>query len=50
MRILLHRDFFDYAAIEPELQGFDACFFCLGVSAAMEAWRNRARAGRREPC
>lgn len=34
LRELVHRDFFDYAAIEPELQGFDACFFCLGVSAA----------------
>jgi uncharacterized protein YbjT (DUF2867 family) len=23
---------YDYSAIEPQLQGFDACFFCLGVS------------------
>jgi len=25
-------DFFDLSSIEPELRGFDACFFCLGVS------------------
>jgi uncharacterized protein YbjT (DUF2867 family) len=31
---LLHADLFDYAGIEDRLAGFDACFFCLGVSAA----------------
>src|SRR3984885_4554571 len=31
---LIHTDFFDYSAIEPELTGFDACFFSLGVSSA----------------
>lgn len=25
-------DFLDYSAIEQELRGFDACFYCLGVS------------------
>jgi uncharacterized protein YbjT (DUF2867 family) len=29
---IVHRDLFDYASIESELTGFDACFFCLGVS------------------
>ncbi|HYP84645.1 NAD-dependent epimerase/dehydratase family protein [Variovorax sp.] len=29
---LVHKDMFDFGAIEPQLQGFDACFFCLGVS------------------
>lgn len=29
---LLHQDFFDYSTIENRLQGYDACFFCLGVS------------------
>jgi len=29
---IIHDDFLDYAAIEPQLTGFDACFFCLGVS------------------
>ena len=29
---LIVQDFHDYSAIEPQLTGFDACFFCLGVS------------------
>lgn len=31
---LVHEDFFDYTAIEDQLRGLDACFFCLGVSSA----------------
>jgi len=31
---IVHRDFFDFTAIEPRLAGWDACFFCLGVSSA----------------
>jgi len=31
---LVHADFFDYSVIEPELTGYDACFFSLGVSSA----------------
>lgn len=34
LRELVHRDFLDFSAIESELSGFDACFFCLGVSSA----------------
>ena len=34
LKELIHADMFDYSAIESELQPFDACFFCLGVSAA----------------
>ena len=34
LRELTHEDYFDYSAIETELSGHDACFFCLGVSAA----------------
>jgi len=34
LRELIHRDFLDFSAIETELSGFDACFFCLGVSSA----------------
>ncbi|WP_198919856.1 NAD-dependent epimerase/dehydratase family protein [Pseudomonas chlororaphis] len=33
LRQLQHRDMFDYGQLEAQLQGFDACFFCLGVSA-----------------
>ena len=29
---ILHKDFFDYSSIESELRGYNACFFCLGVS------------------
>jgi uncharacterized protein YbjT (DUF2867 family) len=29
---VLHKDFFDYSALETTLSGYDACFFCLGVS------------------
>jgi uncharacterized protein YbjT (DUF2867 family) len=29
---VIHRDFFDLKPIEQQLAGFDACFFCLGVS------------------
>lgn len=32
LREIVQPDLFHYAGIEPELRGFDACFFCLGVS------------------
>jgi len=28
----IHSDFLDYSDIEDQLTGYDACFFCLGVS------------------
>jgi uncharacterized protein YbjT (DUF2867 family) len=31
---IVHHDFLDYSTIEDGLRGYDACFFCLGVSAA----------------
>lgn len=31
---LIHGDFSDFSAAEHALTGFDACFFCLGTSAA----------------
>jgi uncharacterized protein YbjT (DUF2867 family) len=34
LREIVHGDFFDFSPIERELAGFDACFFCLGVSSA----------------
>ncbi|MFW2387610.1 MAG: NAD(P)H-binding protein [Polyangiales bacterium] len=34
VRQIVREDLFDYADIEDELSGYDACFFCLGVSAA----------------
>jgi uncharacterized protein YbjT (DUF2867 family) len=32
MREIVHDNFLDYSAIESQFAGFDACFFCLGVS------------------
>jgi uncharacterized protein YbjT (DUF2867 family) len=32
LREIVHKDLFDLSSIESELTGFDACFFCLGVS------------------
>jgi uncharacterized protein YbjT (DUF2867 family) len=32
LRELVHADFTNFAPIEGELGGYDACFFCLGVS------------------
>ncbi len=34
LREIVHPDLFEYGDIESQLLGFDACFFCLGVSAA----------------
>jgi uncharacterized protein YbjT (DUF2867 family) len=34
LREITHNDLTNYAAIEPQLAGFDACFFCLGVSSS----------------
>jgi uncharacterized protein YbjT (DUF2867 family) len=34
LREILHPDLTHYSEIEVELAGFDACFFCLGVSSA----------------
>ena len=34
VREVLRQDFFDYRDLEAEFTGVDACFFCLGVSAA----------------
>ena len=34
LREVVRRNLLDYQAIESELRGFDACFFCLGVSSA----------------
>ena len=39
---ILHDNFMDFSAIESRLRGYDACFFCLGVSSVgMDAERYR---------
>jgi uncharacterized protein YbjT (DUF2867 family) len=32
LKEVIHQDFYDYSAIEEHLKGYNACFFCLGVS------------------
>jgi uncharacterized protein YbjT (DUF2867 family) len=34
LRELVHGDLWNYSSVEAELSGFDACFFCLGVTSA----------------
>jgi uncharacterized protein YbjT (DUF2867 family) len=34
VREIVHNDFWHYESIEAGLSGFDACFFCLGVTSA----------------
>ena len=34
LRDLVHKDLHEYASIAQELTGFDACFFCLGITSA----------------
>jgi uncharacterized protein YbjT (DUF2867 family) len=39
---IIRDNFLDYSDIEPQLAGYDACFFCLGVSSiGMDAERYR---------
>lgn len=32
LKEIIHANFFDFAPIEDQLSGYNACFFCLGVS------------------
>src|ERR1700693_5313829 len=34
LREIVHSDLSNYASIQPDLSGFDACFFCLGIASA----------------
>src|SRR5579872_1827062 len=34
LREVAHADFLDFSVLESELSGYDACFFCLGVTSA----------------
>ncbi len=43
LRELIHHDFFDLTPISHELREHDACFFCLGVSAASLTERDYRR-------
>jgi hypothetical protein len=43
LRELLHNDFLDFSPVENQLAGFDACFFCLGVTSAGMSEENYQR-------
>jgi len=43
LRELVHSNFLDFSAIESELSGFDAAFFCLGVTSAGKSEQQYAR-------
>jgi hypothetical protein len=32
LKEIIHTDFYDFSPIEDQLSGYNACFFCLGVS------------------
>lgn len=32
LKEILHKDFFDFSSIRSQLSGYNACYFCLGVS------------------
>ena len=34
LKELIHKDFSDFSALAEALNGYDACYFCLGISAA----------------
>ncbi len=34
LKQIVHKDFSDYSSIKSELAGYDACYLCMGVSAA----------------
>lgn len=34
LRELVRQDLFDYAGVDAELENFDACFFCIGVTSS----------------
>lgn len=32
LKEVVHQDFFDFSTIEKQLEGYNACYFCLGIS------------------
>ncbi len=43
LREIVHKNFLAFSSIEAELAGFEACFFCLGVSSAGMSEENYRR-------
>lgn len=34
LKEMIHKDFMDFSKVEKQLEGYDACFFSMGISAA----------------
>jgi len=34
LKQLIHKDFTEFSSVKDQLQNYDACFFCLGISAS----------------
>lgn len=34
LKELIHKDFSDFSSVKDQLKGYDACFYCMGVSSA----------------
>jgi len=43
VREIVYRDFLNFSSIEDQLRGYDACFFCLGVSSVGMAEQDYTR-------
>ncbi len=43
VREVLVKDFFDLSGISDELKGFDACFFCLGITSVGQSEEDYSR-------
>jgi hypothetical protein len=37
LKEIIHQDFLDFSAIESQLEGYNACYFCLGVTSVGKA-------------
>ena len=35
LKEIIHKDFFDWSGIREQLNGYNACFFCMGVSLSL---------------
>lgn len=44
LKEIIHSDFFDIRPVAEQLQGYDACFFCLGVSSVGKSEEDYTRA------
>jgi uncharacterized protein YbjT (DUF2867 family) len=43
LKELIHKDFYEYGSIRPQLQGYNACFFCLGTTSIGKSEKDYTR-------